>query len=163
MTLRRSAAIMAGIALSLALAACSAPTSHATVTSSDPSPFHIVMSATTLNVLVAPTDAGATSNPLSGTVTQVGSCIGLTLADGSLITVVWPTGTLALVLKAGLEVPPNTNQGTSTARFVPGEVADLTGGYYKTTSWIGKVPTDCPIGDKGVFVVATAKHPPAAK
>ncbi len=146
-------AIAAGVGLSLALTACSTPTAKPADDVRDPGTFHIVVSATTLQLLVAPENAGAGLDPLDGTVTQVGSCLGLTLADGSLVTVVWPYGTLALALKAGLEVPPNLNQGTTTARFVPGQPVELAGGYYAKTSWIAEVPPECPIGEKGVFVV----------
>lgn len=154
-----AAATMFGV--TALLAGCSsAPTEPGTPTE-DSHGFVVLMSGTN-PVLIAPENAGAGTEPLVGVVALVGTCIGVTAADGSAVTVVWPHGTLALQSRVGLEVPSNSQYDLPQARFGEASPIQLQGGFFADTSWIDQIPAECPVPESGVFVVSNAMHPAPA-
>lgn len=144
------------------LAGCSSAPAEPGTPTEDSHGFVVLMSGTS-PVLVAPDNAGAGVDPLTGTVALVGTCVGITAADGSAVTVVWPHGTLALQSRAGVEVPPNSQYDLPQARFAEASPIQLQGGFFADTSWIDQIPAECPVPESGVFVASNAMHPAPAE
>jgi len=158
---RKTAGLTVVVAVTLALSACTTEESGS-ADAEESTPFTIMLSGAN-PVLVAPENADAgTGEVLLGVVTAVGTCLGITLADTTAVTVAWPSGTLATQAKPGLEVPPSTEYDLPQARFAVGSPVQLQGGHFTDTSWIGEVPPECPIPEAGVFVASNAIHPPPA-
>jgi hypothetical protein len=157
----KTAGLAVAVAVTLSLSACTDEESGSPSTE-ESTPFTIMLSGTN-PVLVAPENADAgTGEELVGVVNAVGTCLGITLADTTAVTVVWPSGTLATHSKPGLEVPASTAYDLPQARFAVGSPVQLQGGHFTDTSWIGEIPPECPIPEAGVFVASNAIHPPPA-
>ena len=102
----------------------------------------------------------ATTVELNGVFSAVGQCLGVSGTEQGDLTVVWPSDTLVLNQKTGVEFRSNDWEGDPVrTRLNLNDPVVIAGDFVTDASWFDDIPEGCAIPEGGVFVISNAHHP----
>ncbi|MGB3414887.1 MAG: hypothetical protein WBA28_09250 [Microbacteriaceae bacterium] len=155
-------ALGAAAILAMTLAGCAPLETDEEVTVAPivPQDFHVLETAGGLLAMSAPDGEKVTDTELNGVFSAVGLCLGMAGTEQGDLTVVWPTDTLALTQKAGIEFDAKDWEGDPVrTRLNLNDPVVIAGTFVRDAPWFEKIPEGCAIPEAGVFVISNAHHP----